>query len=128
MCAAQKDYPVGWRLAPGDASILMMDQQEAGMLKEISEEMTLATSVENGRTSKIGSPDAPVGWVEEHVQPRVGEPRLRYRGFGDPHWRGQPCYLIGQSPAQAEERSVIMACGCRASVPWWTLELLSDAA
>jgi hypothetical protein len=56
----------------------------------------------------------------EESAPHVVPPSFTYRGYGDPHWRGQRCYLIG--PANLEEREIVLACGCRASVPWWTLE------
>jgi hypothetical protein len=58
--------------------------------------------------------------VDSRVRPRVGPPPLTYRGAGDEHLRGQGCY-----PEQAEageQRLVVFACGCRARVPWWTLE------
>jgi hypothetical protein len=54
------------------------------------------------------------------VRARVGPPPLVYRGAADEHLRNQGCY-----PDYAdggEQRLVIFACGCRASVPWWTLE------
>jgi len=58
----------------------------------------------------------------DHVRPRVDAPPFRYRGLAEPHWRGQGCYPAELEATQADQRVVIMACGCRASVPWWTLE------
>jgi hypothetical protein len=52
--------------------------------------------------------------------PRVGPPPLVYHGAGEEHLRGQGCYP--ESDESGEERAVIFACGCRARVPWWTLE------
>ena len=54
------------------------------------------------------------------LRPRVGPPPLVYRGAGEEHLRGQGCYP--ESESAGETRAVIFACGCRAHVPWWTLE------
>jgi hypothetical protein len=56
------------------------------------------------------------------VRARSTAPQFHYRGYGDAHWRGQSCYLVGSHAAQPEHRTVIMACGCKACVPWWTLD------
>jgi len=56
------------------------------------------------------------------AQPRVGPPHFVYRGSADEHLRGQSCYPDPDSLAHGETRGVIMACGCRLIVPWWTLE------
>jgi hypothetical protein len=53
-------------------------------------------------------------------RPRVGPPSLVYRGAADEHLRGQGCYP--EHDDGGENRTVIFACGCRANVPWWTLE------
>ncbi len=70
-------------------------------------------------------PEAPAGFVEGQGGPRAEAPRFTYHGLGEPHWRGQPCYSSSDSATHPDERIVTMACGCRASVPWWTLQLLS---
>jgi len=59
------------------------------------------------------------------VHLRVAAPPFRYTGSGDPHWQGQPCHVDAQATTDAGKRVIIMACGCRASVPWWTLEPVS---
>jgi hypothetical protein len=64
--------------------------------------------------------ETPSGPVEAAAKPRHTRPAFVYRGYAEPHWRGQTCYLV--SEIRTDERLVVMACGCRASVPWWTLE------
>jgi hypothetical protein len=54
------------------------------------------------------------------VRPRVEPPPYVYRGLGDEHLRGQPCYCL--ETADDEHVVVVMSCGCQAIVPWWTLE------
>ena len=58
------------------------------------------------------------------LRPRVGPPPLVYRGASEEHLRGQGCYP--ESEDGGEDRAVIFACGCRARVPWWTLEKRSE--
>ena len=64
--------------------------------------------------------ETPSGPVDAAAKPRHTRPAFVYRGYAEPHWRGQTCHLIGEM--RTEERLVVMACGCRASVLWWTLE------
>jgi len=64
--------------------------------------------------------ETPTGPVEADRRPRATPPQFVYRGYGDAHWRGQTCHVVGSR--LAEELSVVLACGCEASVPWWTLE------
>ena len=68
------------------------------------------------------SPDweSPAGPTGVCTLPRITEPTYTYRGYGEPHWRAQTCYLVGA--ARPDERTVVFSCGCQASVPWWTLE------
>jgi hypothetical protein len=66
--------------------------------------------------------ESAAGLDDDQVWPRVQEPEFRYRGSGDPHWCGQPCFLCREQTAGPDERIVTMACGCRASVPGSTLQ------
>jgi hypothetical protein len=70
------------------------------------------------------------GVADDRVQPRprVGPPRYTYRGLGDPHWQGQSCYLMSEPASRPDQRVITLACGCQASVPWWTLEPRSETA
>jgi hypothetical protein len=56
---------------------------------------------------------------------RLEKAAFVYQGLGDPHWRGQGCYLSTEAQAYRDKRLVIMACGCQAAVPWWTLQRAS---
>jgi hypothetical protein len=57
---------------------------------------------------------------DPQAQSRTAQPTKVYRGDADEHWRGQTCHIVG---ASAEgELVIVLACGCRGSVPWWTLE------
>ncbi len=58
----------------------------------------------------------------EPTRPRVGPPTFIYRGSADEHLRGQSCYPETDILPAGESQRVIMACGCRLVVPWWTLE------
>jgi hypothetical protein len=82
--------------------------------------------------------DEPTSVAQESIEPewqswpadgdvrlRVAAPSFRYTGTRDPHWQGQPCHVDPRPRTDAGERVVTMACGCRASVPWWTLEPVS---
>jgi hypothetical protein len=69
--------------------------------------------------------ETPSGPVEAAAKPRHTRPAFVYRGYAEPHCRGQTCHLIGE--IRSDERLVVFACGCRASVPWWTLEPYSTA-
>lgn len=64
----------------------------------------------------------PFGIASSPTQPRVGPPRFIYRGKADEHLIDQPCYPDPDIITTDESRGVIMACGCRLVVPWWTLE------
>ena len=64
--------------------------------------------------------ERPSGPLTVDGGPRSAQPTFIYRGYGDEHWRGQTCHLVGAE--QAEQRTVVLACGCQATVPWWTLE------
>jgi hypothetical protein len=67
--------------------------------------------------------ESATGPHDSGVQSRAQQPVFRYVGLGDEHLRGQTCHVLeGRQPARPHERVVIMACGCQASVPWWTLE------
>jgi hypothetical protein len=66
--------------------------------------------------------ETPAGADAPTLRAVAGEPRFIYRGVADQHWRGQPCHLTWEASTDPDERIVVMACGCRASVPWWTLE------
>ena len=83
------------------------------------------------RTTSLAKPSTPTpartsdwesttGPVDSDARPRIAAPAFVYRGYGEAHWRGQTCHVIGS--LTADERTIIMACGCQASVPWWTLE------
>jgi hypothetical protein len=65
--------------------------------------------------------ETPAGPTDPSVRARLGKAASIYQGAGDPHWRGQPCYLGAQAGTHPGERVIIMACGCRASVPSGTL-------
>ena len=69
--------------------------------------------------------DTPAGVLELGAPPRIQPPEFTYRGLGDEHWRGQACYPTSELAGLIHERVVIMACGCQATVPWWTLEPLA---
>ena len=64
--------------------------------------------------------ETPAGPVEPTHTARAFAPSFTYRGYGDPHWLGQTCHVVGA--ANSDERTIVLACGCQASVPWWTLE------
>src|ERR1051326_1163843 len=64
--------------------------------------------------------ETPAGPIDAAANPGHTRPAFTYRGYAESHWRGQTCHLIGENAP--EGRIVAMACGCRASVPWWTLE------
>jgi hypothetical protein len=64
--------------------------------------------------------EAPAGFDYVTAAARLERPVFVYVGLGDPHWTGQSCYL--EAVSDSSERVVIMSCGCRASVPWWTLD------
>ena len=74
----------------------------------------------NPRFDKSFDWKTPTGPADSAARPRTERPTFTYRGYADAHWSGQTCHLIGA--ASPDERTVIMACGCHASVPWWTLE------
>ena len=65
--------------------------------------------------------EAPAGPTDAPLTVRAERAAFIYQGSGDPHWRGQACHLSGLADADTHEWVVIMACGCRASVPSWTL-------
>jgi hypothetical protein len=69
-----------------------------------------------------GDWETPAGAPDSGARARLEAPTLTYYGLGEEHWRGQKCHPIDEPGTDLEERVVIMACGCRASVPWWTLE------
>ncbi len=81
---------------------------------------TLSSAADTRQTDWL----TPYGVVVEPVQPRLDAPRFTYRGNADEHLRGQSCYAQPES-LDDESVSVIMACGCRLTVPWWTLEPLT---
>jgi hypothetical protein len=85
-------------------------------------EHTIPRSTTRNRGESSFDWEAPAGPVQVGARPRVTPPAFLYHGYGDPHWRGQTCHLVGST--EAEHRTVILACGCRVSVPWWTLEPL----
>jgi hypothetical protein len=66
--------------------------------------------------------ESPAGSAGTSSAPRVEQPAFVYRGSGDEHLRGQPCHITARPARSADERIVIMACGCEVSVPRWTLE------
>ncbi len=68
--------------------------------------------------------ESPTGPIDAGVRPRTALPTFVYLGYGEKHWRGQTCPLIGA--ASLDERTVVFSCGCRASVPWWTLEPIAN--
>jgi hypothetical protein len=61
------------------------------------------------------------GPADRSARPRLHCGEFVYQGHGEPHWRGQRCF-VARSGADGDDRLVIMACGCQAFVPWWTLE------
>ena len=69
--------------------------------------------------------ESPTGPLEASASPRCERHGFIYVGYGDPHWRGQPCDLVGVT--NAFERQVTLACGCRITVPWWTLDPIASA-
>ncbi len=80
---------------------------------------------------------APIAWAAESADaeapsggqatiPRIQRPRYVYKGSGDPHWQGQSCEIDTLAEPDLVSPTVILACGCRASVPWWTLERVPD--
>ena len=79
-----------------------------------------ATNAEVAPTGGSADWETPCGPVDVPAKSRDTAPAFIYRGYAEPHWRGQTCHLIGE--ITTEERVVVMACGCRAYVPWWTLE------
>jgi hypothetical protein len=64
--------------------------------------------------------EAAAGPIDTSASARAAQPTKVYRGHTDEHWRGQTCHVVGASTQG--ELNIILACGCRASVPWWTLE------
>jgi hypothetical protein len=64
--------------------------------------------------------EAPAGGGHATVTARVERPAFVYRGYADPHWKGQFCHL--EAVTDTHVRVVVMSCGCRTSVPWWTLD------
>ena len=72
--------------------------------------------------TELGDYEAPAGSADTGVPPRDLGASFAYRGLGEPHWRGQLCYLVPDSDTHSDERLVSMVCGCQACVPWWTLE------
>jgi len=61
--------------------------------------------------------ETPAGPTDPSAKVRLERAAFIYQGAGDSHWRGQPCYLGTQAGTHPGKRVVIMACGCRASVP-----------
>jgi hypothetical protein len=59
------------------------------------------------------------------LEPRSAAPAHVYRGIADPHLFGQPCTLMPTAAKDNDLRRVVFACGCRASVPLSTLDLLN---
>jgi hypothetical protein len=59
-------------------------------------------------------PEAPAG--SDRVRPRLAPPAFTYRGQGDAHWRGQPCFVADAGAETAAGVRVVLACGCRALV------------
>jgi hypothetical protein len=57
--------------------------------------------------------------------PRDRRPAYVYVGAGEPHWRAQTCHEVMPAAPNAQDCSVIMACGCRATVPRWSLQPLA---
>lgn len=79
---------------------------------------------EEGAASDAASDwETPAGPLEAAAKPRHTSAAFIYRGYAESHWHGQTCHLIAENAP--EERVIVMACGCRASVPWWTLEPIS---
>ena len=97
------------------------------MWMKILEPAVVQPSQEMSRRGESRDWEPPAGIGEPRVQPRVEGPRFTYRGPGEPHWRGQPCYPTSQAGTNPGEQIVAMACGCQASVPWWTLEPRREA-
>ncbi|MBV8715933.1 MAG: hypothetical protein JO020_03195 [Chloroflexi bacterium] len=83
-------------------------------------ERTVARRGEVSPRSYSSDWEMPSGPVQHSTQPRVAAPTFVYRGYAEAHLRGQSCHVVGA--AKADERMVVMACGCQVSVPWWTLE------
>jgi len=69
--------------------------------------------------------ESPCGPVAAQARPRYARPAYTYRGHGDAHWYGQACHVVGAT--SPDERLIILACGCRARVMWWTLEPITSA-
>jgi hypothetical protein len=80
----------------------------------------VATLEEVAATNGSGDWETPAGPADAGASTHHTSPAFIYRGYAEPHLRGQTCHLIGENAP--EERLVVMACGCRASVPWWTLD------
>src|SRR6266567_3129648 len=85
-------------------------------------ERAAVSPTRDGMNQQSGDWESPAGPVESGVQARAQPPSLTYHGLGDEHWRGQTCHAIAGRDDTIGERIVIMACGCQASVPSWTLE------
>ena len=83
-------------------------------------ESTLAQGPAVAREEHSAQWEAPCGPPDARLAPPGTTLTFVYRGYADSHLRGQTCRVLGA--ASADERSVAMACGCRISVPWWTLE------
>jgi hypothetical protein len=64
--------------------------------------------------------ESPTGPLDGDTPLRIAPPTRVYQGHAEAHWRGQTCRVVGS--AVADERTIVFPCGCRASVPWWTLE------
>jgi hypothetical protein len=108
-------------LAQASNVALAPTHEEAAMSTAILEPIAVAPR-NSDAADQSQDWETSTGPLDESAQPRGHLAVLRYRGLGDEHWRGQTCHVIPLTASQAHERDVIMACGCQARVPWWTLE------
>jgi hypothetical protein len=82
--------------------------------------------LEQPPTTRISTDDwdgweLPAGGLQ-CVEPCSAAPELIYRGIADPHLFGQPCAVMPSPEDDHEVQGVVFACGCRAVVPWSTLD------
>jgi hypothetical protein len=125
-----QNHPRGWGPQPGAGRTLYSSRatQEAETNQATERRRSMSAVLERrvrrspSRVARDCSYDweTPSGPVEADAEPRAMAPGFTYRGYGEAHWRGQTCHLVGAT--QPDEWTVVLACGCRASVPWWTLE------
>jgi hypothetical protein len=88
----------------------------------IQERVAVSPTTRGGAQLESQHWESPTGPHDPGAQSRAQQPVFTYVGFGDEHLRGQTCHVLEDRPDRPDERIVIMACGCQASVPWWTLE------